>query len=265
MHSIVCVKTILDPLGVAQLAQKSELRVDPASNRLAEGQGVTQVISPFDEQAVEAALRIQDKLSGKVTVLTLGPKSSTPTVKHALAMGANQGVIVQASPENHNAYSTAHILAAAVKKLGEFDFVFCGRQAADTDDGQVGPILGEALGVPCITFARNVEVGEGKARVTRVRLDGHEVIEAPLPVVVTVSNELGNPRYPSLSGIMGASRKEIKLWSLTDIGVTQSEGRVKVKKLYVPQREGMCEIIPGETPEDAAKNLALKLRQQGLI
>ncbi len=271
MHSIVCVKEILDPLGIAQLAQRGDLRVDTGSNRLAGGQGIASVMSPFDEQAVEAALRIGDKHSGEVTILSMGPKSSAVVVKHALAMGADQGIVLHDELFAHaDGYSTATTLVAAIKKIGAFDLIFCGRQAADTDDGQVGAFVAGMLGIPCVTVAKGVEIAGHAARVTRALTYGIEIVESPLPAVVTVSNELGEPRYPSLAGIMKASRKAIAFWSCADIGVDptkvgSSGARVKMVRLTVPRRQGMCEFIDGETPSDAGRNLALALRDHGLI
>ncbi|GAI14519.1 unnamed protein product [marine sediment metagenome] len=156
------------------------------------------------------------------------------------------------------------------RKVGEYDLIFCGRQAADWDAGQVGSGIAEFLGIPSVTVAKMVEMVDGKIRVERVVADGYEVIEVSTPVLITVSNELGEPRYPKLKGIMAAARKEVPTWTAQDIGADTSQlgasgARTKLLKLFVPVKEAKCEIIEGENPEDAAVNLALKLREAKLI
>jgi len=158
----------------------------------------------------------------------------------------------------------------AIKKVGEYDLIFCGRQAADWDAGQVGSGIAEILGIPAITPVKNVELANGNVKVERVVTDGFEVIEASAPLLVMVSNELGEPRYPKLKGIMAAAKKEVPTWNAQDIGADPAKlgtggARAKVHKLFIPVKEGKCEIIEGENPEEAAVNLALKLRETRLI
>jgi electron transfer flavoprotein beta subunit len=265
-NMIVCVKQIADPEAPA-----GSFRVDEASKTVIPAAGVPQVVSPFDEQAVEAALRIKDAHGGKITVLSLGKDFVMDVIRKPLAMGADELVLLQDPAfEGADSRSTAYALAMAIKKVGEYDLVFCGRQAADWDAGQVGSGIAEFLGIPNVTVAQKAEMVDGKVKVERVVSDGYEVIEAPTPVLITVSNELGEPRYPKLKGIMMAARKEITTWTAQDIGADTSQlgaagARTKLLKLFAPVKEGKCEIIEGENPEDAAVNLALKLREAKLI
>ena len=259
---IVCCKQVLDPE-----APPATFKVDPATNKVVPPQGVPPVISPFDEQAVEAALRIKDAKGGKITIISLGTGLLRDVVKKPLSMGADDLVLLEdpAFAEG-DSWSTAYALAMAIKKVGKFDLIFCGRQAADSDSGQVGSAIAEILGLPAVTVARKVEILDGKARVERVAADGFDVIEVSLPALITVSNELGAARYPTIKGIMGAKRKEPTLWKPADIGVDPAQvgvagRRTKLARLFQPVREAKCELVAADTPEEAAVKLALKLRE----
>jgi electron transfer flavoprotein beta subunit len=245
--------------------------VDEAAKKVIPASGVSQVISPFDEQAVEAALRIKDANGGKITVLSLGKDFVMDVIRKPLAMGADELILLQDPAfENGDSRSTAYALAMAIKKIGEHDLIFCGRQAADWDAGQVGSGIAEFLGIPSVTVAKKVELIDSKVKVERVVTDGYEVIEVSTPVLITVSNELGEPRYPKLKGIMAAARKEVPTWTAQDIGADTSQlgatgATANLLQLFVPVKVAKCEIIEGENPEDAAAKLALKLREVKLI
>ena len=266
MNMIVCCKQVLDPE-----APPASFKIDSASNKVIPPSGVPPVISPFDEQAIEAALRIKDKQGGKITVISLGNNLVRDVVKKPLSMGADELVLLEDEAfEDGDSWSTAQALAAAIKKIGEFDLIFCGRQAADTDAGQVGSGIAEILGIPSVTVAKKVEAGDGKATVERVISDGYQVVEVTLPALITVSNELGEARYATLKGIMAAAKKQPTVWKPADIEIEPSQvgaaGRqAKLLKLFQPVREGKCEIIEADTPEEAGANLATKLREAKLI
>jgi electron transfer flavoprotein beta subunit len=262
MNMIVCCKQVIDPE-----APPASFKVDASSNTVVPPSGVPPVISPFDENAVEAALKIKDAQGGKITAISLGENLTRDVVKKPLSMGADELILLE-DPAfvNGDSWSTAYALAMAIKKIGEYDIIFCGRQAADWDSGQVGSGIAEILGLPSVTLARKIEVADGKAKVERVVPDGYEVIEVSLPALITVSNELGEARYPTIKGIMAAKRKEPVVWKPADIGVEAGNiggaGRKsKLVKLFQPVREGHVELIEGETPEEAGANLAAKLRE----
>ncbi len=265
-NMVVCVKQIADPEAPA-----GSFKVDEAAKKVVAGAGVSQVVSPFDEQAVEAALRVKDAHGGKISVLSLGKDFVMDVIRKPLAMGADELILLQDPAfEGADSRSTAYALAMAIKKIGEYDLIFCGRQAADWDVGQVGLGIAEFLGIPSVTVAQKVEMVDGKVRLERVVADGYEVIEVSTPVLITVSNELGEPRYPKLKGIMAAARKEVPTWTAQDIGAETSQlgaagARTKLVKLFAPVKEAKCEIIEGESPEEAAANLALKLREAKLV
>jgi electron transfer flavoprotein beta subunit len=266
MNMIVCVKQVIDPE-----APPASFKIDTSSNSVVPPAGVPPVISPFDEQAVEAALRIKDAIGGTITAVSLGTGLLRDVVKKPLSMGADELVLLEdAAFDGGDSWSTATALAAAIKKIGEYDIVFCGRQASDWDAGQVGSGLAELLGLPSVTLAKKVEIMDGKAKVERVIPDGYEVVEISLPALITVSNELGEPRYATIKGIMAAKRKEPTVWTPADIGVdTSSLGttgrRTKMLKLFQPVREGTCEIIEGEDEADAGANLAKRLSEAKLL
>jgi len=266
VNMIVCVKQVIDPE-----APPSSFKVDEASNKVLPPAGVPPVISPFDENAVEAALRIKDARGGKITVLSMGVNLLREVVKKPLSMGADELVLLEDEAfVGGDSWSNARALAMAIRKIGQYDLIFCGRQAADWDDGQVGSGIAEILGLPSVTLARKIDAADGKARVERVTADGYEVIEVSLPALITVSNELGEARYPTIKGIMAAKKIEPLVWKPADIGLEPAESgaagrRVNLEKLYQPAHEGECDIIEGESPEEGGVNLALKLREAKLL
>ena len=266
MNMIVCVKQVIDPE-----APPASFKIDPSSNKVVPPPGVSPVISPFDENAAEAALKIKDTQGGKITVISLGTNLLRDVVKKPLSMGADELILLEDEAfTNGDSWSTAYALAMAIKKIGDYDLIFCGRQAADWDAGQVGLGIAEILGLPSVTAAKKIDITDSKARVEMVTTDGYEVIEVPLPALITVSSELGEPRYPTIKGIMAAKRKEPIIWKPADIGVDLSQvgasgRRIKILKLFQPIREGKCEIIEGESVEEAAANLASKMRKAKLL
>ena len=256
MNIIVCVKQVIDPE-----APPSSFKVDPATNK-AEMKGAPPVIDPYGEYAVEAALKIKDAAGGKITVMSLGASLLREVIKKPLAMGADELILLEdVTFADADTFTTALALAAAIKKVGAFDLILSGREASDTNAGQTGAGIAELLGIPCVTLARKIEPSEGKLRVEKVTSTGYEVIETPLPAVVTVSNEVGEPRYPTIKGIMAAKKKEPVIWKPADIGITLGGRRVKLNRLYQPVHEGKCEFIGGENAEEIGANLALKLRE----
>jgi electron transfer flavoprotein beta subunit len=265
MNMIVCVKQVIDPE-----APPASFKIDSATNK-AVMQGVPPVIDPYGEYAVEASLQIKDAKGGQVTAITLGKDLLREVVKKPLSMGADELILLEDQAFiDGDSWSTAYALAMAIKKIGEYDLILCGREASDTNAGQVGPGIAEILGIPSVTLAKKIEITDGKAKVERVTTDGYEIIEVSLPAVITVSNEIGEPRYPTIKGIMAAKKKDPVIWKPSDISVEPAqigaEGRrADMLKLFQPVREGKCEMMEGETPEEAGVNLALKLRQVKIL
>lgn len=264
LNIIVTVKQVLDPEMPA-----SAFRVDREKKQFVPPQGIPPVVNGFDEQAIEAALRLKDAQGAKVTVVAMGSSFVMDVIKKPLSMGADELILLQddAFANTPDSYVTATVLVEAIKKIGEYDLIICGRQASDWDNAQVPLGIAEMLRLPVITIGKKVDVGDGKVTVERVLLDGHEVMEAPLPAVVTVSNELGEPRYPTLRGIMQATRKMPTVWSAADLGLDPSKLQAtrELVDLYVPERERICEFIEGEDEADIGRKLALKLREAKII
>ncbi|MGD2246624.1 MAG: electron transfer flavoprotein subunit beta/FixA family protein [Candidatus Aminicenantes bacterium] len=262
----MCVKKIPDPE-----IPPAKFRLESQSLRVIPPEGIPPVMNPYDEQAVELALRLKDKHGSEVTVLTIDNETSPSVLKHALAMGAEAGIaLVDPAFEGSDSFATAYILSRAVKKIGEYDLVLCGRQAADWDEGLVGTILAEKLGAPLVTLAYEVDLEDGECHVKRALLDGYQVFALPFPSVLTVSNEVGQPRLPSGWGIIAASQKEIPAWNAADIGADPARigagaSRRTLAKLYIPQRDRRCELIEGETASEAAAELAETLVKKGII
>jgi electron transfer flavoprotein beta subunit len=263
-HIICCVKQVPDPETPA-----SQFRVDEGAKKVVPAPGIAQVPSQFDTIGVEAALRIRDVVGDTaITILSVGPAGYRDAIKHCLAMGADEGILVS-DPALHESdhWVTAQVLAATIKTLPPFDAIICGRQAVDWDMGVVGCAIAELLDIPSVTIAKGVAYKGDQVVVERVLSDGFETVEAPVPCVVTVSNELGEPRYPQLRQIMLAAKKEVKVLKAADLGLDPGAltNRVTLERLYIPTTNVQCEFIEGETAEEKGEKLALRLREAKLI
>jgi electron transfer flavoprotein beta subunit len=266
VNMIVCCKQVLDPE-----APPSAFKIDSATNKMTLPPDIKPVIGQYEEFALEAALKIKGNSGGKITALSLGNKLVRDVIKKTLAVGSDELVLLEDEAfEGGDSWSTAYALATAIKKLGEYDLIFCGRQSSDWDAGQVGLGIAEILEIPAVTLARKVEVIDGKAKVERVVPDGYEVVEVALPALITVTSEVGALRYPALKGIMAAAKKQPTVWKPGDIGLEPSQvgaaGRLtKLNKLFQPVKEAKCEMVEGETPAEAGANLAARLRQAKIL
>ncbi|MEN8614787.1 electron transfer flavoprotein subunit beta/FixA family protein [Dehalogenimonas sp. THU2] len=267
MNIIVLIKQIPDPE-----IPPASFKIDAAANKVVPPSGVAPVIDPYSEHALEAALKLKDANPGStIKAVSLGSGLNKELLKKALALGADELILVDDSVfEGSDSAGTAHALTLAVKKIGQFDVILTGRQAADWDAGQVGLLVTGALDLPVVSRARKIDSAGGRLRIERVTSDGYEVVEAPIPAVVTVASEIGKLRLPNIRGVLAAKKKEPAVWKAADIGTEitstgEAGRRVKLLKLYQPQREAKCEIISGDTPEEQGVNLALKLRELKLI
>ena len=264
LNIVVLAKQVIDPempMSAFQVDRENRQVVTPAN--------IPPVVNGFDENAVEAALRIKDTQDATVTVLSMGQSFALDVMKKPLSMGADSLVLLQdeAFQNTVDSFTVAHVLTAAIRKLGDFDLIIAGRQASDWDNAQVPLAVAELLDLPSITIGKKVEVGDGLVNVERQTPEGTEIVEAPLPAMVTVSNELGQPRYPTLRGIMAATRKQPTIWSAQDLGINASElqQQVETVDLYLPTTDKECEVIQGEDEADSGRLLALKLREAKLI
>jgi electron transfer flavoprotein beta subunit len=266
LHIIVCVKQVPDPE-----APPAGFKLDPETRAPVSVPGFPPVISTFDEHAVEAALRIKDVQGGKITIISLGVDLLREVVKKPISMGADELILLEDPAfAGGDSWSTAYSLAAAIKKVGRFDLIFCGRQAADTDAGQVGSLIAEILGLPQVTLARKIEPAGGKLTVQRVTPYGYEVVETDMPALITVSNELGKPRYPTIRGIVVARNKSPVVWTPADLGIDPAQvgsagGRIQMRKIFQPIYENKCEMVAGADETESGGNLAQKMAQVKLL
>jgi len=260
---IVCVKQVIDPEMPASL-----FKIDSDAKKVVDSPDVAPIINGFDDNAVEAALQIKDEFGANVTILSLGSYFASDVMKKPLAMGSDQLILLQDDKfDNLDAYSTAFALSKGIQKIGGYDLILCGRQASDWDNAQVPQGIAEFLDISCVTTAQKIDVSDNSLVVSRVLNDGIEVVQADLPALISVSNELGEPRYPNLKGIMAAARKVPTIWTADDIGL-QAGGlvpKVSVTDLSLPQKDEICEFIEGQDEPEIGKELAIRLRQDKLI
>ncbi|MBN1188869.1 MAG: electron transfer flavoprotein subunit beta/FixA family protein [Dehalococcoidales bacterium] len=259
---IVCMKQVLDPEIPLSL-----FKIDTEAKQAILPKATPPVLSPFDENALEAALKIKDSQPANISVISLGKKLTRTVVKAPLAAGADQLFLLEdESFGDFNTTLTANALAAAIKKIGQYDLILCGIQAADTNAGQVGTGIASILGIPCITFARKVEINDNSIRVEKVLPDGYEVIEAPGPAVVTVTYEVGTLREPDVEAFMTAGKKPMTIWKAPDLTLESAEtSRTKFLKMEQPTHDVKCEIMEGGTPEEKAVKLVTKLKETKVI
>ncbi|MBT9439724.1 MAG: electron transfer flavoprotein subunit beta [Desulfobacterales bacterium] len=226
------------------------------------------VINPYDEFAVEEALRIRSAHGGTVTIISAGPERSVEAIRTALAMGADKGMLIKSpAADKCDGLGIARILAAALKNI-KFDLIIAGQRAVDDDNFQVGTALAEFLSIPNISLVIKEEIADGKIRCCRTVEGGTVVLEAPLPALFTTQKGLNEPRYASLPGIMKAKRKPLDIKSLSDIGIDASEiGEPKAKILAMklpPEREG-GRIIKGDSSRSIAAELVKVLHEEAKV
>jgi len=259
---IVCMKQVLDPeipLSLFHIDAEARLAVPPKAT--------PPVLSPFDENALEGALRIKDAQEANVTVISLGKKFVRAVVTSPLAAGADRLVLLKDEAfDDFNTWLTASAIAAAIRKLGQFDLVLCGLQAADTNTGQVGTGIASLLGIPCITAARKVELLNDRVRVEKVLPDGYALIEAPVPAVVTTTYEVGALREPGVEAFMSAAKKPVTTWNAAELGIqTGGTDRFDRLKMFQPARDSKCEMLEGVSPDEKAARLVTRLRERKVI
>lgn len=263
LRIVVCIKQVPDPEGPA-----SSFEVDPAE-RWVKTRGLPPVINPFDENALEAAVRIKEAAGAHITIVSAGESHSGPVLLKALAVGADEAVLVEGpglEPRDLDSFATASVLAAAIRRLDGFDLVLTGRQASDTNAGIVGLAVAWLLGIPAVSVAGGIDVEDGVLRVKRVLPDGYEVVTARLPALVTVSHEVGELRYPHIAAIKAAKRLPQRLLTVEDLGLDGVPGkRGEVVSIQAPKRERNCVMVREDDQRDTGERLAEKLRADGVI
>ncbi len=260
MNIIVCIKQVPDTTA------EKQLQADGTLDRA----GVPAVVNPWDEYAVETALRIREAQGGEVTLLCMGPTNAPETIRRGLAMGADKGVLVT-DPALHGSdmWATGHVLAQALKKL-PFDLALFGSQSTDAGGGIVYGIIAEILGLPQVSWVNQIEVGDGKVRGQRLSDTGFDVVEAALPAVVSITQTPYEPRYPTLPNIMKAKKKELRTWSLAEIGVDPGQvglgaARTAVVGTERPPTGRQTQVYVADDPATTATVIADFLAARKLI
>jgi electron transfer flavoprotein beta subunit len=225
------------------------------------------VINPWDEFSVEAALQTKETHGGSVTVISLGGEDDKEAIKHALAMGADDAILIS-DPAliGLDTQSIAKVLAASIQKVGEVDLAFFGRQAIDSDSGVTASQAARILGWPALTLAAVVTIDGNSINVERSIEEGRQSVSANLPAVVSLVKDFGEPRYPSFMGIRKAARAEVPTWTLEDLGMEAPKSVISWPEIMnPPSREVVCEMITGESPEAIASTLVDKILAEKVI
>jgi electron transfer flavoprotein beta subunit len=261
MEIIVCIKQVPDT---------TEVKIDPVTNTLVR-QGVPSIVNPFDKNAVEAALQLKEKHGGKVTVISMGPPQAKDALKECLAMGADQAYLVSDRAfGGADTLATSYTLAAAIRKLGHYDIILCGKQAIDGDTAQVGPEMAEHLDIAQLTYVAKVEVEGETVKVEREHEEGYEVIEAKTPVLLSVVKSINEPRFPTVRGTMKANRAQIPELTAADLEVEPQRLGLKgsptqVRKIFTPPSRTQGVIIQKDTARESVVELIKKLSDAKIV
>lgn len=266
MNILVCVKQVPDT---------TEIKIDPVKHTLIRD-GVPSIVNPFDAYALELGVRLKEQAGGKVTVLSMGPNQAVEALKSCLAVGADAAYLASdrafgGSDTLATSYVISCALKAIEKKTGEpFDLILCGKQAIDGDTGQVGPSLAEHLGYASLTYAVNADVVDGKLQVKREYDEGYDILEAAMPLVMTVIKTPWEPRYPTIRSRLAANRAPINVVTAADIEIELERAGLKgsptkVQKTYTPVREKHCVTIKEESDAASALKLAGLMADTKLI
>jgi electron transfer flavoprotein beta subunit len=256
---------------VKQVVATTNVKINPETGTLIRD-GVESILNPFDDYAVEEALRIREQQGGKVTVITMGPPQSKDILRKTIAMGADEAILVSdRALAGSDTWATAYALAQALKTLGDYDLIITGKQAVDGDTAQVGPEVAAILDLPMVAWVRKIEAVDAKGfRAQRLMEDGYDVLECPLPAVLSVVKEINEPRMESLKGKIRAKQYEPRVMTVADMpGFDTNEvglkgSPTKVAKTFSPQRVYGGEIISGE-PAQAVEHLAEKIKALNII
>jgi electron transfer flavoprotein beta subunit len=262
MKIIVCVKQVPDT---------NEVRIDPEKGTLIR-EGVPSILNRDDANALEEALKIKDQYPDThVVVLTMGPPQASEMLRDCLAMGADEAILLSdRALGGSDTWATSNALAAGIRKIGDFDLIFTGRQAIDGDTAQVGPQIAEKLKLPQVTYVREFQMEGREVTVKRALENGCELIRLQLPCLLTAVKELNKPRYMSVPGIYKACEQGIVVWNAADIGVDLNTVGLKasptnVFRSFTPAPKGKGVKVEGESPKELAGNLIGSLKEKHII
>jgi electron transfer flavoprotein beta subunit len=255
---------------IKQVPDTAEVKINRETNTLIRD-GVPSIVNPFDMFAIEEALRLREQHGGTVTAMTMGPPQAAEALKDAVAMGVDEAVLLSDRAfAGADTWSTSYTLAQGIKKIGDYDLIIAGKQAIDGDTAQVGPETADMLGIPFVAYIRKIEKVENKKMVVERMMDeGYDVVETPLPALITVVKEINQPRLPSLKGKMKAKNLKVAPWTASDIGADLNFCGLKgsptqVVRIFPPAPRGQREILSGSI-EDQVTTVVKKLKEQSLI
>ncbi|MDI6757208.1 MAG: electron transfer flavoprotein subunit beta/FixA family protein [Endomicrobiia bacterium] len=261
MNIIVCIK---------QVPNTTNVQIDEKTGTL-KREGVEAVINPFDEYAIEEGVRLKERFGGRVTIITMGPPQAEKALRDALARGADDAILVSDRAfAGADTWATSYTLARAIRTLGEYDIIICGKQATDGDTAQVGPGVAEMLDVPHVAHVKKIEnIENNLMTVERMMEDGYDVIEAPLPALVTVVKEINTPRLPSLKGMLASKKAVIPHWGAKELGADKDSiglagSPTQVMKIFSPPPRSGGETLSG-TPDEMSRSLVEKLQNLKVI
>lgn len=262
MKIIVCVKQVPDT---------NEVKIDPVKGTLIR-EGVPSILNHDDANALEEALKIKDLDPDTfITVISMGPPQARETLQECIAMGADDAILLSdRALGGSDTWATSNALAAAIKKLEDYDIVFTGRQAIDGDTAQVGPQIAEKLGLPQVTYVTEFSMTGREVTVKRAMESGYELLKLKMPCVLTAIKELNCPRYMSVRGIYKAAAFDIKVWTAADIGVDSESVGLKasptnVYKSFTPAKKGKGVIVAGDSAKEIAESFVSDLKAKHII
>ena len=261
LNIVICIK---------QVPETTEVEFDKETGRL-KREGVAAVINPFDEYAIETGLRLREKHGGRIRVISMGPPAAEQSLRDAIAMGCDEGVLVSDRVfGGADTWATSLTLAKSIQLSGPHDLIICGLKTTDGDTGQTGPEMAEHLGEPCISYVSQIiDVNSGKVTLKRNLDDGVETLEAPLPLIITVSKDVGQPRLATLRGRLAAKKAIIKTITNKEMGMNPKElgldgSYTRVTKIFTPEPHAGGEVIEG-TPDQLADAIFEKLREAKIV
>jgi len=261
MNIIVCIK---------QVPNTTNVQIDAETGRL-KREGVESIINPFDEYAIEEGVRLKERTGGKCVVITMGPPQAEAALREAISRGADEAVLVSDRAfGGADTLATSYALSSAIKHIGDYGIIICGKQATDGDTAQVGPGIAEMLNIPHIAYVKKIEdINDKTMKVERMMEDGYDLIESPVPALITVVKEINNPRIASLKGKMAAKKAVIKTFAAADIGadvkrIGLNGSPTQVMKIFTPKQRAGGEKFKGEAQEQAAA-LVRKMSDMGII
>lgn len=250
MNIIVCIKQVPDT---------TQVKIDPEKNTLIR-EGVESIINPFDTYAIEEGVRLKEKFGGKVTVITMGPPQAQDALRETIALGCDDAILISDRAfAGSDTLATGYTLAAAIKKISDYDIILCGKQASDGDTAQVGPGIATQLDIPQVTYVKKIEKIENNILTAeRMTEEGFEIVQTSLPCLITVVKEINEPRLPSLKGKMKAKKIEIPSWKAIDLDVDETQlgltgSPTWVSKIFTPPPRPKGEIFEGDADEAVNK------------